>query len=183
MRNFLIILILVAITFTGFAQQPQYQTFKSVMKISAFKDGENIQWENKNVTVRLDYQIGSFITRLKNSDFYYSNNPTFVDTDSIEYEREFILQGIFPITEIIDQRRIEQSYVVELQLINQELMLNRTIMFDMKVTRPSQSSQGNYRVFLLHGKMYNRELQLPGFVGFDNEIEVYIGFNGFWNRR
>lgn len=153
------------------------------MKISAFKDGENIQWENKNVTVRLDYQIGNFITRLKNSDFYDSNMQSVVNTDEMGDEREYTLQGIFPITEIIDQRQIEQSYVVELQLINQELMLNRTIMFDMKVTRPSQSAQGNYRVFLLHGKMYNDELRLPGFEGFDNEIEVYIGFNGFWTRR
>ncbi len=150
--------------------------------MSAYKDGENHQWENKNITVMLDYKIGSFLVRLKNTDFNNPDAQTAALTDPETEVREFTMKGIFPIRDIINQKPINQDYVVELQLINQELMLNRTILFNVKVTNTSQSAAGQYRVFLLSGTMYNDEMQLPGFVGFENEIELFIGFNAFMNN-
>ncbi len=50
----------------------------------------------------------------------------------------------------------------------------------MTTTRPGSSSAGNYRIFSLHGILYNDQLDLPFFTGFNNEIEIYINFNGFF---
>jgi len=182
MNTTLFVIIALFCTFPLAAQQPQYQTYTSVMKISASKDGETYQWENKNITVRLDYKIGEFISRLKNHDFEQTGSEAFVIADSTEQELEYTLKGIFPANDIINQKQINQNYTVELMLNNDELRLREPILFDMTITRPS-SGEGNYRVFSLHGKMYNYKLNLPAFEGFDDEIEIWLAFNGFMNTR
>lgn len=161
------------------AQQPNYRTYSSVIKLIAFQGNENYQWENKDNTVVLDYKNGDFIVRLKNKDFYNPLHPQPADPEIEEEEREFIIQGIFPINDIINQKSINQKYNVELQLICDDLRLNETLNFDMTITLPNPSSQ-NYRIFSLHGILYNEQLNLPLFEGFNNEIEMYIIFNGFF---
>lgn len=167
---------------SAFPQQTQYQTYTSVLKISASKEGEIFQWENKNITVRLDYKTGDFITRLKNIDFQYSEQPVQSISDTTSRELEYTFTGNFPIHDILNQKQINQNYTVELQLNNDELSLRKTILFDMTITRPS-SGEGSYRVFSLHGKLYNDQLQLPAFEGFDDEIEIWLAFNGYMNTR
>ena len=175
---------LAAIIFTinlSLAQETRYQTNKAALKISAFKEGENYQWENKDISTFLDYRNGDFITRLKNSDFNSTAQPEFNEVSMAEEELEYVFKGILPITEIINQKSINQTYPIELQIINDELGLDETIAFQMTVTRPSTNSR-NYRIFSFQGKLYNDELQLPAFEGFDNEIELWIIFNAFSNR-
>ena len=98
-----------------------------------------------------------------------------------EEELEYLFKGILPITEIVNQLSISQTYPVELQLICEELRLEETIAFQMTITRPGSGS-ANYRIFTFQGKMYNEELQLPAFEGFDNEIDVWIIFNAYINN-
>ena len=179
-----ILITLVAIIFTvnlSVAQETRYQTNKAALKINAFKEGENYQWENKNITVLLDYRNGDFISRLKNTDFHSTIHQEFHETPEGE-ELEYVFKGILPIDEIINQRNISQTYPVELQLICDELGLDETIGFQMTITRPGTGSQ-NYRIFSLQGKLYNEELGLPAFSGFDNEIELWIIFNAVGTRR
>ena len=178
MRTFITIAAIVMMANLGLGQEVRYQTYTAQLKISAFKDGENYQWENKNITTVLDYRTGDFITRLKNKDFRSTVQPELNQQDSVPEELEYIFKGILPITEIINQRSISQTYPVELQLICDYLRLDETLGFEMTITRPSTNS-GNYRIFSLHGKMYNDELQLPAFNGFDNEIELWILFNAY----
>ena len=161
------------------AQQPNYKTYSSVIKIIASQGSENYQWENKDNTVVLNYKNGDFIARLKNKDFYNPLHPQPADPEIEEEEREFVLKGIFPIRDIINQKSINQKYNVELQFICDDLWLNETINFVMTITLPKPSSQ-NYRIFSLHGILYNDQLNLPYFEGFNNEIEMYINFNGFY---
>ena len=166
---------------TGLAQETRYQTFTAALKINAFKEGENFQWENKNITTFLDYRNGDFITRLKNTDFYSTVHPEFHQQKDGGAELEYLFKGIFPITDIINQKSINQTYPVELQLICEELGLDKTIAFQMTITRPGSGSK-NYRIFSLQGKLYNDELQLPAFEGFDNEIDIWIVFNAYSNN-
>lgn len=175
------VLLIVMVCFFGlglFSQEEiaRYQTMKSVMKISAFKDGENFQWENKNISAVLDYRTGEFTVRLRNSDFRENKTEATILPDSIQQELEYMFKGMFPIREIINQKSMHQSYVVELQLTNWELYIDNTINFDLTVTNPG-TNQANYRMFQLHGKMYNYELNLPAFNDFDNVIEIWISFN------
>ena len=165
----------------GLAQETRFQTFKAALKINAFKEGENYQWENKNITVLLDYRNGDFVSRLKNTDFRSTIHPEFHETPMGEEEWEYVFKGILPITEIVNQLSINQNYPVELQLICEELRLEETIAFQMNITRPSSGST-NYRIFTFQGKLYNNELQLPAFEGFDNEIDVWIIFNAYSNN-
>ena len=166
----------------GLAQQTRYQTNKAALKISAFKSGENYQWENKDITVVLDYRNGDFITRLKNTDFRSVSHPEFHESPPAEQEIEYVFKGILPIREIINQKNINQTYPIELQIVCDALGLDQTIGFQMTITRPNTSDASNYRIFSLQGKMYNDDLQLPAFEGFDNEIEVWIVFNAFSNN-
>jgi len=182
MKTALFVIIALFCTLYLAAQQPQYQTYTSVMKISASKDGETYKWENKNITVRLDYKIGEFISRLKNIDFQYTDQFAQSIADTSEQELEYTFKGVFPINDILNQKQINQNYTVELQLNNDELSLRESILFDMVITRPS-SGEGNYRVFSLHGKLHNDKLNLPAFEGFDDEIEIWLVFNGFMNTR
>lgn len=181
MKTIVLIATLVFSISVSLAQETRYQTFKAGLRISANKDGENYQWENKNITTFLDYRNGDFITRLKNSDFHQSgqNMEQQIESENKE-ELEYLFSGIFPITDIINQKNINQTYPLELQLICDELRLDETVAFQMTITRPGSGST-NYRVFTLQGKLYNDELQLPAFEGFDNEVELWIIFNAFNN--
>jgi hypothetical protein len=49
---------------------------------------------------------------------------------------------------------------------------------NMTITVPNVSGQANYRIFNMNGVLYNDELQLPAFTGFDNEIDFWIQFSG-----
>lgn len=182
MKTLTLIATLILSISIGLAQETRYQTFKAGLKISANKDGENYQWENKNITTFLDYRNGDFITRLKNSDFNPTGTGTKEQVKSEDTEElEYLFKGIFPITDIINQKNINQTYPVELQMICDELRLDETVAFEMTITRPSSGS-ANYRVFALQGKLYNDELQLPAFKGFENEIEMWIIFNAYSNK-
>lgn len=161
------------------AQQPSYKTIRSSVTLIAVKDNEPYQWENTDNTVFLDYKNGDFKVRLKNRDFYNPLHPEPEDSDLADEEREFLLQGILPINEIINQKMTHQSYQIELQLICDALRMNETIQFNMTITRPGSSSQ-NYRIFALQGILYNDQLNLPFFEGFDNEVEMHINFNGIF---
>ena len=116
--------------------------------------------------------------KLNNYDFYQNNEDFIVNNDSESTEYTYTISGIIPVREIINQKQINQTYVVELQLINYELSLNHTVPFDLTVTNPG-TSQANYRMFLMKAKMNNDELRLPAFEGFENEIELWISFSGY----
>lgn len=179
MRTYIFLLLISFAFATAPAQTVRYQTYTAVMKISATKDGQQFQWENKKISVVLDYKTGNFTCRLKNTDFYDPRHPQNFETDTVLNQLEYTLSGIFPIRDIIHQQTIRQDYKVELQLTNQELMLNQTILFDMNIMRPNPSGGGNYRVFTMEGKLNNAETGLPAFRKFDDEITIRLGFNGY----
>lgn len=161
------------------AQQPGYKTLRSSVKLIAVEGDETYQWENTDNTVFLDYKTGDFKVRLKNRDFYNPLHPAPDDPGLEEEEREYLLQGILPINEIINQKSTNQNYSIELQLVCDDLRMIETIQFNMTITKPGSASQ-TYRIFTLKGILYNDELNLPYFEGFDNEIEMYITFNGIF---
>lgn len=181
MKN-LFFLILINFIVSGLlAQQGAgYIIQKPVLKISADKNGENFQWENKNISIALNYKTGEFAMKLSNKDFVMNKTSQPENPDSFESEREFSLTGLFPIDQIIDQLQNNQQYNVELQLSNWDLSLDNTLNFNLNVTNPG-TSKAQYRMFQMNGKLYNDELQLPAFEGYDNEIEIWIYFNGFKN--
>lgn len=160
-----------------FAQQVKYQTFKAKMSIIGEKDGEKMQWDNNNITVALDYENGNFISRLKNTDFYFKDDIIPINDDERE-EREIILKGIFPINQMINQRQINATYNLELELItpNGSYFLN----FNIDVTRPNDGK--SYRIFVMRGIFYNDETNFPAFKGYQNEINLILGFNAFSNK-
>lgn len=176
-------LLLLMVSFSIIAQQPQYQTYTAVMKIKAFKEGEQFEWENKDISVRLDYKTGGFITRLTNRDFQETGTAAPVVADSTGQELEYTFTGIFPVNDIINQKQINRHYTVELMMDNEDLRLRESILFDMKITRPGSGQSNTYRVFSLHGKLYNDQLNLPAVKDFDDEVEVWLLFNGFMNTR
>lgn len=183
MKN-LFILVLVYFIGNGLlAQQGAGYIIKNpVMKISAFKDGKNFQWENKNISIALNYKTGHFALKLTNTDFEMNTTNQVVNPDSLQPDREFSITGIFPIDQIIDQLQNNQQYNVELQFSNWDLSLDNTINFTLNVTNPV-TNKAQYRMFQMNGKLYNDELQLPAFEGFDNEIEIWILFNGYKNTN
>jgi len=141
---------------------------------------ESYQWENSDNTVYLDYKTGDFKVRMKNSDFYNPLHPAPSDSELEQEVREFIFQGILPIYDMINQKNINQQYNIELDLVCDDLRLFETVNFNMTITRPNASSGSNYRIFSLQGMLYNDQLNLPFFEGFNNEIELNIVFNGFF---
>ena len=159
-----------------FSQQVKYQTFKAQMNLIGDKDGVNYQWENTNITAALDYRTGDFISRLKNTDFNQKNDNSSAIADTIE-QREIILQGNFPIEAIINQKQIYAKYIVELELIIENELHN--LNFTVEITRPG--GDGQYRIFVLKGIIYNDETNFPSFVGFDNEITIILAFNALIN--
>lgn len=180
MKTLFYLLMISTVSSIGTAQTgTRYQTYTAVMKIAATKDGQQYEWENKNITVVLNYQTGEFTSRIKNHDFYDPTKPQNFNSDSIQDQIEYTLNGVFPIREIINQQTISQNYQVELHLNNEESMSHHTLLFNMAVMRPGSGGSGNYRVFTLEGTLYNDETNLPAFKGFDNEITIRLSFNGY----
>ena len=164
----------------SFSQETRYQTYKAQLKISAVKEGEIYKWENKNISVMLDYRTGEFLLRLKNTDFQQTDGGADVVSDNDKQQVEYLFKGIFPVNDIVHQKSISNVYPIELQLSCDELDINQTLNFQMGVTRPGSGS-GDYRIFSLNGKLYNNELNIPAFNGFDNEVDLWIVFNAFSN--
>lgn len=180
MKTIIIMLTTCFVATTISAQQAGYRTYSSTTKLVAKQGDQSYQWENSNNTVYLDYKTGDFKARMKNRDFYNPLHPAPSDPNLEQEEREFIFQGILPIYQIINQKNINQQYNVELDLVCDDLRLFETVNFSMTITRPNSSSGNNYRIFSLQGILYNDQLNLPFFEGFNNEIELFIIFNGFF---
>jgi hypothetical protein len=166
-----------------FGQQTQYLTYTSTMRIRAMKNGERTEWENKNISVRLDYRTGDFISYLRNYDFVNHEMASSLQNDSIVSKREFTLSGVFPINDIINQQQEQQDYKVELQLRNDDSNLAKSLLFDMMITRPSSGSNRAYRIFSLNAVLYNDQMHMPAFAGYDNEIEIWLLFSGVMNTN
>ena len=182
MKNHILLLALIITSLLSFSQSPQFQTYSANLLIIATKGGENFQWENKDILVTLNYKTGAFKAIINNDDFYNKATNTKIIPDSISNDSEFLLIDILPIDRIIDQKAINQDYDVELQLTNKDISLSKMLNFKMNVMRPNQNAN-SYRVFTLSGVLYNHELNLPAFIGFDNEVEIRIMFNGFWTGQ
>ena len=150
------------------------------MEVIASKDGNEYKWENSNILVNLNYKTGDFKIELKNSDFYSTETNQQINSDNTEEEITYLIKGFLPIERIIDQKTSTQDYTVELQLTNDDINFSEVINFKMNVMRTSQQS-GSYRVFSLVGTLYNDEINLPAFEGYDNEVGIRILFNAFWN--
>ncbi len=176
MKALVSILFLIFLSGITFSQEVRYQTLKAQLKIDAVKNGEHYQWENKNIAIMLNYKTGEFILRLKNTDFINSTGETQTAEEDDSIETEYLFKGIFPIFDIINQESINQKYPVKLQLTCDEPEIDQTLNFQMEITRLGSDS-GNYRIFTLQGIMYNNEVQIPAFEGFDNEINLMIMFN------
>ena len=162
-----------------FAQAPKYQTYTADLLIIANKDGDNIQWQNKDIVVTLSNKTGDLKVIINNNDFYnkQTNNP--IKEDDILNNSEYIFTGNLPIDQINNQKTTNQSYNIELQLINNDMSLSKEINFKMNVMRPNLNNE-SYIVFTLSGVLYNHELNLPAFTGYDNEVEIRLIFNVFW---
>ncbi len=163
------------------AQSPSYRTYSASIEIAASKNGIDKSWKNKDIIVNLNYKTGKLDITLKNSDFKNTaSNDKIVNEESVE-EKIYFLKGYLPINEILNQKPATQSYKIELQLTNEEFDFSKEINFDMSVMRTSQQAQ-SYRVFTLSTVLYNDEVDLPAFKEYDNEVEIVIIFNAYWNQ-
>lgn len=180
MKNLILVITLVAIALNIKAQEPRYQAYSSSLTILAVKDGQKIEWHNKNINMALNYKTGDFIANIKGSDFSdpRSGQPELDDAEASP-DRLFKLSGIFPIDALTDQQTTNANYEVELQLTNQDDSLFETILFKMNVTKPGDGDL-SYRIFVLNGTLYAYDLQLPVFEGMDNEISLQLFFNAYW---
>lgn len=174
----------VAILFSAlflFSQDAQYLTHNSLMKIKAGKSGESVEWQNDNVSVRLDYKTGEFMVNLSNTDFVKPGVEVDLNNESNAPKRQLTLSGTFPMSDIINQQQSTQNYKIELNLEIQDLDISETILFDMLITKPESGNSKSYKMFTLNGILYNDELKLPAFAGYDNEIQLWLIFTGFMN--
>jgi len=73
----------------AFSQETRYQTYKAQMKINANKNGEMFKWENKNITVTLDYRTGEFLLKLINTDFQQSEGNGAVASNDEKQQVEY----------------------------------------------------------------------------------------------
>jgi len=164
------------------AQEPRYQAYSTSLTIIGTKNGNDLQWENKNINIALDYKTGEFVAALKGSDFSdkRAGQPP-VDSAEASPDRIFNLSGTFPVDALINQQAINAGYDVELQLANEDQSLLETILFKMTVTKPGEG-QAQYRIFVLTGTLYADELQLPAFEGLDNDIRIQLFFNAYWEN-
>jgi hypothetical protein len=163
------------------SQDAQYLTHNSMMKIKAGKKGESVEWQNDNVSVRLDYRTGEFITYLSNTDFMKPGEDAGMIKESEIQKRQLTFSGTLPISDIINQQQSTQNYKVELNLETEDLDLSETILFDMLITKPESANSKSYRMFTLNGILYNDQTNLPAFSGYDNEIQLWLIFTGFMN--
>ena len=163
------------------AQQSKYVTHNSLMKIKASKNGESLEWENKNISVNFDYKTGEFTTHLTNTDFMKPDTDVSMTKESDAPRRQLTIEGTLPISDIINQKQETQNYKVELHLNVEDLNLTETILFDMLITKPESGASKSYRMFTLNGILYNDQTNLPSLKGYDNEIQLWLIFSGFMN--
>jgi len=182
MKNVLFVLAFLTSTIIIFAQAAKYQTYSAGLMITATKNGDINSWQNKDIIVTLNYKTGDLKMIINNNDFYNKETNNNVNEDNISDNREFLLVGNLPIDQVINQKTINQDYDIELQLTNNDFAINEVINFKMNIMRPNTSAE-SYRVFTFTGVLYNDELNLPAFKGFDNNVEIRIFFNAFWNGR
>ncbi len=178
--KYIILLFIVSGNFLMQAQEAKYQTYSANLLIITTKGGENYQWENKDILTTLNYKTGDFKVVVNSIDFYNKESNNQVQNQNNEENTKYTFKGILPIDQIIDQKMSSQEYTIELQLVNDNIDFSNEVNFKMNIMRTSQQSD-SYRVFTLIGKLYNDELELPAFKGYDNEVEIRIMFNAFWN--
>ncbi|NQU32175.1 MAG: hypothetical protein HQ521_02980 [Bacteroidetes bacterium] len=181
MKLTILMAILSIVFFNTQAQEPGYQTYSANMIIVANVGSENHEWENNKIMVNLNYKTGNIRIDLKNIDFYSKASLVEVNNDTTLNSTKFTLKGILPIEQIINQKTYNQEYITELQLINDNIDFSVEVNLKMNIMRTSQQS-GSYRVFTLMGTLYNDEINIPAFKGYENEIEIRITFNAFWNN-
>jgi hypothetical protein len=175
------VIMMIGLNVFGQFDRNSYQTQKTTIKIGVMKDGEQYILENTDINLSLDYGVGNLRVRLENKDFsnLRENSPSTID--SPDMEREYLISGILPINEILNQKQITEQYFVELNLFNRELNINHPVRYDLTVSTPNPSiNQAKFRRFILHGTLYNSELQLPYFEGFDDEIEIWIKWTAYY---
>ncbi len=178
--KYLILTLAIMISAGLISQEAKYQTYSAKMEVVATKDGQEHQWQNSNIIVNLNYKTGNFKIELRNSDFFNRETNQPANENNPEEEITYLFKGYLPIEQIIDQKMSSQDYIVELQLTNDDINFSEVIQFNMNVLRTSQQS-GSYRVFTFFGTLYNDDINLPAFDGYDNEIKIRIIFNAFWN--
>ena len=182
MKKYSLSTILVICSMFIFGQAPMFQTYTADLLVIATKDGINQQWQNKDIRITLNYETGAFKTVINNSDFYNKETNSRIKENDISNDTEFIFEGNMPINQILNQKTINQDYDIELQLTNDDINFSEVINMKMNIMRPNQNSN-SYRVFTLTGILYNDELNLPAFKGYDNEVEIRIIFNAFWTGQ
>ena len=181
MRSFLLSFLLLFAAAVLFAQESKYVTHNSQMKIKARRNGNPVEWENRNISVDFNYKTGEFITYLTNTDFVNPDSDMDMVNNSDIQSRQLTLEGTLPIYEIINQQQAKQNYKVELHLKADDLNMSETILFDMLITQPESGESKSYRMFTLNGILYNDHTNFPAFKGYDNEIQLWLIFTGFMN--
>ncbi|MFK5856008.1 MAG: hypothetical protein QM503_07750, partial [Bacteroidota bacterium] len=154
MKNIILFIALIVFNSVGFAQTQQFQTYTADLLVIATKGGENVQWQNKDILVLLNYETGDFKVTINNGDFYNKQTNIRVNESSMSDNSKFIFEGNLPIRKIINQKAINQGYDVELQLTNNDISFSEIVNFKMNVMRPNQTPK-SYRVFTLSGVLYN----------------------------
>ncbi|MCF8347866.1 MAG: hypothetical protein K9G61_03550 [Bacteroidales bacterium] len=176
----LFIFIMLASVLVLEAQEPRYQTYSTALTVAGTKNSSNVEWTNKDINVVLNYKTGDFKATINEADFRNSSQKQPEQGENIFDDGEtFLLSGVFPISGLINQQSVTASYTTELQLTTQDESLFESIMFNMTVTKPGEG-QANYRIFVLTGQLYKDEFDLPAFEGMDNDIEIRLFFNAFW---
>ncbi len=174
----IILISLLLIFFSGRTQEAKYQTYSADLEIIATKDGVDYQWQNSDILVNLNYKTGKINIEIKSNDFH--NKGQTKPTENLNNDLRYSLIGYLPIEQVINQKTNTKQYTVELQLINDNIDFSDVLNFTMSVMRTNQQAN-SYRVFTFVGTLYNDKLQIPAFKEFDNQIDIRIMFNAFWN--
>jgi len=64
------------------AQEAQFQTYSADLLVIASKDNDNIQWQNKDIRVTLNYKNGNIKIVIKDNDFYNKQSQIRVKEDN-----------------------------------------------------------------------------------------------------
>jgi len=165
---------------SSIGQEAKFQTYSADLLIIASKDSKDVQWLNKDILVNMDYKTGNISIVVKSNNFINKANhePALESNETMNTSYTFL--GRLPIEQILNQKTNNQEYTVELQLVNDEIDFSNEVNFKMNVMRTSQRS-GSYRVFTLIGTIYQDDVQIPAFKEYDNEVEIRIMFNAYWN--